>query len=120
MADDQRSSKRIYPEGLNAHIVIDPPPPDEEIVIDGIVVDMSYKGIKIRLEQPLQHKVDQGELRISIRLPESGVPMSIHGVIRHVNDDGECGLQYSESHAEHEMDDLMFECVKLAPHSTDE
>jgi len=115
---DQRTSKRIYPEGLNAHIIIDPPPPDEEIIIEGVVVDMSYKGIKIRLNHPLNHKIDEAELRISIRLPESGVPLSIHGLIRHVNDACECGLQYADQHHEQEMDDLMFECVKLAPQSS--
>ncbi len=119
MDAEKRTRKRFNPEGLIAHIIIDPPPPDEEIVIYGEVVDMSYTGIKIKLEHPLALIVDNAELRISIRLPESGVPMSIHGMIRHVNDYCECGLQYAEKHTETEMDDLMFECVKLAPHTQD-
>jgi len=111
---DQRIHKRFNPEGLTAHIIIDPPPPDQEIVIEGVVVDMSYKGIKIKLEEPLSPEVDRGELRISIVLPESGVSVSIHGMIKHVQEKRECGVQYADRHTEDELDNLMFECVKYA------
>jgi hypothetical protein len=114
---ENRDRKRFNPEGLAAHIIIDPPPPEDEIVIDGQVVDMSYSGIKIRLKEPLAHDVEEAELRISLVLPESGVPVSIHGMIKHVADQQECGLQYADKHTEDEMDDLMFECVKLVPHA---
>lgn len=117
--DEKRTRKRFDPTGLAAHIVIDPPPPGEEIVIDGHVVNMSYSGIKIKLKEPLSHDLEEAELRISLVLPESKVPVSIHGMIKHVKDKHECGLQYAEHHAEEDMDDLMFECVKLAPHSAD-
>ena len=120
METEKRQRKRFCPEGLIAHIILDPPPPADEIVIDGIVVDMSYSGIKIRLREPLAHDVEEAELRISLILPASKVPMSIHGNIRHVRDNRECGLQYADKHQEHEMDDLMFECVRFAPHETHE
>jgi hypothetical protein len=115
--EEKRSRKRFNPEGLTAHIIIDPPPPDSEIVIDGEVVDMSYTGIKIKLNKPLSSIVEQGEIRISIVLPQSGVSLSIHGMIRHIKDGCECGLQYAERHTEDEMDDLMFECIRYAPHN---
>ncbi|NJA05306.1 PilZ domain-containing protein [Methylococcaceae bacterium WWC4] len=117
MEIEKRSHRRFCPEGLAAHIIIDPPPPGGEIVIDGLVVDMSYSGIKIRLKEPLAQTVEEAELRISIVLPESKVPVSIHGMIKHLRDEHqECGLQYDcERHAEHDLDDLMFECVKFAP-----
>lgn len=118
--DEKRTRKRFSPEGLNAHITIDPPPPEKEIIINGVVVDMSYGGIKIKLDNPLAHDVEQAELRITIRLPESGVPLSIHGMIRHISDGEHCGMQYAERHSEEEMDSLMFECVRLAPHCPDE
>lgn len=117
---ENRDRKRFNPEGLSAHIIIDPPPPSGEIVVDGQVVDMSYSGIKIRLKEPLDHDVEEAELRISLVLPESHVPVSIHGMIKHVVDQQECGLQYSDKHTEEEMDSLMFECVKLAPHPEEE
>jgi len=116
--NENRSRIRFNPAGLVAHIIIDPPPPGGEIVIDGQVVDMSYSGIKIRLREPLGQSIEEAELRISIILPESGVPVSIHGTIKHIQEEQECGLQYNaDRHQEHELDDLMFECVKLVPHA---
>lgn len=117
MEADQRSHKRFNPEGLTAHIIIEPPPPDQEIVFDGVVVDMSYRGIKIKLNQPLGQEVDEGELRISIILPESGVPVSIHGMIKHIHEKNQCGLQYADKHTEEELDGMMFECIKYATDS---
>lgn len=120
MEKDNRDRKRFNPEGVAAHIIIDPPPPEEEIVMDGKVVDMSYGGIKIRLNRPLVHDVEEAELRISLVLPESKVPLSIHGTIKHVVDSHECGLQFSDKHTEDDMDGLMFECIKFAPHPEEE
>lgn len=111
---DKRVYKRFSPEGLIAHITIAPPAPDDAIIMDGVVVDMSYSGIKIKLDQPLEYDVTEGELRISIKLPESGVIVSIHGMIRHVQEQRQCGLQYSDQHTEDELDSLMFECIKYA------
>lgn len=121
MENDQRNRKRFNPAGLAAHIIIDPPPPGGEIVIDGLVVDMSYSGIKIRLQEPLGQSVEEGELRISLILPESQVRVSIHGIIKHVHQQQDCGLQYdADKHSEDELDELMFECVKLVPPAIEE
>jgi PilZ domain len=116
---ENRETKRFYPQGLTAHIIITPPLA-AEVVINGLVVDMSYGGIKIRLEQPLAQIIEQAELKITLILPESGVPMSIRGTIRHVHNQSECGLQFDDRHTEFEMDDMLFECVKLAPQSMDD
>lgn len=116
MEADKRNHIRFNPEGITAHIIIDPPPPADEIVIDGLVVDMSYSGIKIQLKQPLGQEIEEAELRISIILPESGVPIFIHGTIKHIHKQHLCGLEYAEHHTEDELDNLMFECVKCAPH----
>ncbi len=116
MENENRNRIRFTPAGLVAHIIIDPPPPGPEIIVDGQVVDMSYGGIKIRLKEPLAQVVDESSLRISIVLPESGVELLIHGVIKHICEKRDCGLQYNpEKHSEDELDELMFECVKLAP-----
>lgn len=116
MEVEKRSRKRFCPQDLMARIIIEPPPPDEEIKVDGRVIDMSYGGIKIRLEEPLAHDFDKAELMIAIRLPESGVDVFIRGTIKHVQDAHHCGLQYAYCHSEDEMDVMMFECVKLSPH----
>ncbi len=114
MEAEKRTRIRFNPEGLVAHIIIEPPPPDAEIVFDGLVVDMSYSGIKIKLNQPLSQDIEEGELRITLILPESGVPVSIHGMIKHIQEKQQCGLQYTDQHNEKELDSLMFECVKYA------
>ena len=119
MIHENRFRKRFQPEGLAAHIIINPPV-GGEITIEGQVVDMSYGGIKIKLKEPFAHTVEEAELSINLVLPESGVPVSIRGHIKHIVNREEYGLKYSERHAEFELDDLMFECVKLAPQTEDE
>ena len=42
---DQREYRRYTSLDLNAVITISPPPPDEGIHFDGIVLDMSHNGI---------------------------------------------------------------------------
>ena len=116
---ENRDRKRFNPEGLKAHIIIDPEF-GSEIIIDGQVVDMSYSGIKIKLKEPFSHFVEEAELRICLVLPESGVPVSIHGMIKHIAGADQCGLQYMDKHTESEMDDLMFECVKYAASANEE
>ena len=118
MIQDNRFRKRFHPEGLAAHIIINPPL-GGEITILGHVVDMSYGGIKIKLNEPIGHAVEEAELSINLVLPESGVPVSIRGRIKHIVNREEYGLKYSDRHTEFELDDLMFECVKLAPQTED-
>ena len=114
MDTDKRRHPRFSPNGLVASITIEPPPPDDEIILEGTVVDMSYTGIKIKLKTPIREDMPVSEILIKLIMPESGVPVSIHGFIKHLNAESECGLQYSENHPEHEVDDLMFECIKMA------
>jgi hypothetical protein len=114
MGTDNRRHPRFSPNGLVANITIDPPPPADEIILEGIVVDMSYTGIKIKLNTPISNDIPVSEILIKLTLPASGVQVSIHGIIKHLNAGLECGLQYSEKYPEHEVDDLMFECIKVA------
>ncbi|WP_347988854.1 PilZ domain-containing protein [Methylomonas sp. AM2-LC] len=118
MYTENRNCKRFNPVGLNAHIVIDLPN-GEEIVADGYVLDMSYNGIKIRLKRPLAYITEIAELRISLVLPESGITVSIHGNIKHVQQDHVFGLQYKHHHTENTLDNMMFECVKLTHDNVD-
>ena len=119
MLQENRFRKRFHPEGLAARIIINPAL-EGEIIIEGQVLDMSYGGIKIKLKEPFVHAVEEAELSISLVLPESGVPVSIRGRIKHIVNREEYGLKYCERHTEFELDDLMFECVKLAPQAADE
>ena len=114
MYADNRRHPRFSPNGLVANITIESAPPVDQIILEGVVVDMSYTGIKIKLNKPLRDKIPVSEILISLTLPESGVQVSIHGIIKHLNAGSVYGLQYSKKHPEHEVDDLMFECIKVA------
>lgn len=118
METENRTHPRFCPKGLTATISLEPPAPAEKIELEGIVVDMSYTGIKIKLSSPLSHDMPLSEIQINLTLPESGIPLVIHGVIKHLSESSECGLEYSEKHPEHEVDDLMFECIKISEDHT--
>jgi len=111
---DNRKHPRFCPNGLAASISIEPPPPDEKLTFDGTVVNISYTGIKIKLSAPLNIDIPDSLLHISLTLPESGVPVTIRGTIKHLNNNSECGLQYTGKDLEHTVDDLMFECIKIS------
>ncbi len=117
MNTEKRTHPRFQPQGLVANIIIDPASSDEEIVMEGEVVDMSYNGIKIRLRKPLSADVDHSSIRIEIMMPQSGIPVSIHGIIKHIKQQCEYGLQFAENCVEQNVDGLMFECIKLAKNS---
>lgn len=114
MDTDKRKHPRFSPNGLEANINIDLPPPGGEINLEGTVIDMSYTGVKIKLNHPFNTNISESQILINLTLPESGVPVSIRGVIKHISPEAEYGLQYSEMHSEQNVDDLMFECIKLA------
>jgi hypothetical protein len=111
MEQEQRRHPRFKPSNLPAIIAINPLLQDKAIILNGTVVDMSYTGIKIRLTQPAT-QIPDCEVRIYITLPQSEIPICIHGHIKHLSDQIHCGLKFSERHAEADMDDMMFECVK--------
>ncbi len=116
MSVNNRKHPRFNPHGLTANITIDPPPPDKEIILQGTVIDMSYTGIKIKLSSAMPADIPESEIKINLTMPESGIPITIHGIIKHLNEQAECGLHYSKKHPEHEIDELMFECIKCANH----
>ncbi len=114
MESENRRHPRFCPNDLEANITIVPPAPAEEICFEGTIVDMSYTGIKIKLRNPMNTAISEGEIKIEFTVPESGLPVSIHGMIKHLKENSELGLQYSEHHPENIVDDLMFECIKIS------
>lgn len=115
MEAERRTRDRFSPQGLNAHLIIELRPPEDAIIIEGNIIDISYTGIKLKLHQPLRQAFDGAEIRIIIHLPQSGIPLSIRGLIRHVEAHTEYGLQYAAEHPEESLDEFMFECIKYAP-----
>lgn len=113
MDTDQRTHPRFNLIGLMTHITIEPHLEEKEIALEGVVLDLSYSGIKIKLDTPILNNFQDREIRITLTMPESGVPITIHGIIKHLVDDHTCGLQYT-SHHDDKIDDFMFECIKNA------
>jgi len=58
--------------------------------------------------------IPESKIRIDMEMPESDIPITIRGVIKHWNEQSEYGLHYSYEYPENEVDDLMFECIKRA------
>ncbi|WP_019029885.1 PilZ domain-containing protein [Colwellia piezophila] len=113
MQVDKREYPRFTSSDLNAVITISPPPPDELISLEGIVLDMSHKGIKIKLHSAMPHDIPTSKILINIVMPKSGLQVKIHGIIRHMNDKYEYGINYHKDHDKDELENLLFECVKV-------
>lgn len=110
MKSEKRNHLRVRPRGLQAGIVFNPTTA-KELAFEADILDISYSGIRVRLRKPLADDI-VGKIKITMILPESGTPFSVHGVIKHQHSESECGLHYID-HVEGSIDDLMFECVEL-------
>jgi PilZ domain len=109
-ASDRRHSPRFNPKGLKANIVLESSP--DMMNLEGEVVDISLTGVKIRLNSPMPDCNDN-KIRINFLLPESGIPFSISGILKHQLKPTELGFQYVDSPVVEELDIFMFECIKL-------
>lgn len=112
MHNERRIHPRLSINGLKAHISLDCLK-NAPLEIDGDVIDISYTGIKIRLDSPLPEQ-SEGTVKIVIVLPESKIPLTIHGEIKHFRPRFEYGLHHGNHSTEEALDELMFECVKLS------
>jgi c-di-GMP-binding flagellar brake protein YcgR len=108
---ERRQHPRFNPRGLKASIFLEPP--HDPSKVEGEVVDISYTGIKIKLNTPTAAEMD-GKIRIELFLPDSGIPFSISGILKHHNNSGELGLHYADSPGVDVWDSFMFECFKLS------
>jgi len=52
-----------------------------------------------------------GRVKILLILPESGIPLTINGTIKHQTA-SECGLECENNFSEEDFNELMFECIK--------
>jgi len=113
MQRDNREFPRYTSSDLNAVITISPPLPEDKIHLEGTVLDMSQKGIKIKLHSAMPDDIPTSKILINIIMPQSGLLVKIHGFIRHMNDESECGINYHNDHSEDELKNLLFECIKV-------
>ncbi len=112
MTIDKRQYPRLNPIDLLAKIKLTPAPPGSAYVIEGVVVDLSYSGVKIKLFEGLSQDISENSIKIFITLPDSGVELTINGVLKHLGQDAECGFKFSAVSEDEQVDELMFECIK--------
>lgn len=104
-AAERRLHPRFNPWGLKAKITF-----DDANEIEGDVVDISLTGIKIKLATPAADDLN-GKIKIALFLPETGIPFSITGILKHRINPVELGLHYVEN--PEAMSSFMLECIKL-------
>jgi PilZ domain-containing protein len=110
MNKEKRSHRRVKTKKLKAdvHSFNDD---GEEIPLDAKILDISRSGIRIRLSRPL--RPDMGtKLRITMQLPDSGQPFTVHGKLQNQHTENEYGLHYTD-HVDGSVDDILFEFVKM-------
>ena len=111
MSNDNRTHVRFNPKGLKATVTIFHPLVNQDIHLQGNVIDMSYSGIKIKLLSALPADLTDSKIKIALTMPKSGISITIKGSIRHFNQHSEYGMRYSKEHTEQAVDDFMFECT---------
>ncbi len=110
MKPDRRSTHRIKTKRLRADI-FQHASDTQETALDAEIIDISRSGIRIKLKTPLQRGIGDF-VKITMLLPDSGNPFTIHGKLSHQQDHAEYGIHYTEQH-EQSIDDMLFECIQL-------
>jgi hypothetical protein len=82
-----------------------------ETEVDAEILDISYSGIRVKLKQAISSTINE-RVKITMTLPESKAPFSIHGILKHQANSLECGIHYTQ-HITGSIDDVMFECLEL-------
>lgn len=109
MKIEKRNHHRLKPKGLQAGVTYQTI--SQEIAVDADILDISFTGIRVKLKQAIAADI-KGPIKITMILPESGTPFSVHGILKHQHSDLECGMHYID-HVDGSIDDLMFECIEL-------
>lgn len=112
MSKNQRQYSRFDPHGLIASVILEHESEDQ-VLVSGEVIDMSYSGIRLKLAAPLHVEIND-KIKIQLVLPESGIPYTIRGVIKHELIDNQYGLVFVSPPSKNEYEDLVLECFKLA------
>jgi len=110
MKTERRRHRREKPQNIQANIFA-LHPTEPEIPLSGEILDISRTGIRIKLSKPLGKDVNDN-LKITMVLPDSGIPFTVHGTLKHLHSDTEYGVHVTH-HVDGSIDDLLFECVKL-------
>ncbi len=82
------------------------------MLLTGKILDISYRGLRIRLNHPPATNLDNCQIKIVFELPQSGVKLNISGKLCHCQQNIHLGLQFTGPLPEQQLDALLFECVK--------
>jgi c-di-GMP-binding flagellar brake protein YcgR len=108
---ERRQHHRVNPHGLKAHIFLDTP--DAVVDLEGEVIDISHTGVKIKLDSATAVNIDH-KIRLEFLLPDSTVPFSISGILKHHQNTSELGFHYVDCPVVQALDRFMFECIKIS------
>lgn len=112
MNRDQRQHARFNPEGLMARVTLEHEALDQ-IYVNGEVINISHSGIRLKLAEPLHAQIND-KIKIQLILPESGIPLTIRGIIKHEITENEFGLHYDNPPSKNDYEDIILECFKVA------
>jgi len=110
MQTERRSYPRFKLQDLKASITFEDAGCKQQVT-EGAVLDISYTGIKLKLDTPMSPRMNS-TIRIVLTLPETGIPLNISGLIKHQTSAVELGLHYIDSPRQDVFNDLIFECFK--------
>ncbi|CAG7856345.1 hypothetical protein MCAMS1_00793 [biofilm metagenome] len=108
---ERRQHPRYSPAGLKVAITLSKP--SDIVNLYGEVVDISLCGIKIKLDVPSTDDLE-GDIKISLFLPDIEIPIFVKGVLKYVNEDGNLGVHYLDYPIADTLNKFMFDCMKLA------
>ncbi|MFW5444469.1 MAG: PilZ domain-containing protein [Methylococcaceae bacterium] len=110
MKQERRSHARVKPENFKADISHHHSS-EQEFDLSADIINISRTGIRIKLSESLDLSIHKN-LRITMTLPDSGTPFTVHGILKHQHSENEYGVHYTD-HVHGSIDDILFECVKL-------
>jgi len=110
MKSERRSHHRVKPSNIQADISHHHAS-THEINLAAEIINISRSGIRIKLSRPLDPTIHD-HLRITMVLPESGAPFTVHGMLKHQHSDSEYGVHFTD-HVTGSIDDILFECIEL-------
>ncbi|MCF6203193.1 MAG: PilZ domain-containing protein [Methylococcaceae bacterium] len=108
MKEEKRSHQRITPAIHNTTVVS-----SKETSLHAEIIDISQTGIRIKFKESLQNQLEN-KVKITLYLPDSGIPFSVNCLFQNQHTDTEYGLHYiQDNKVQESIDDMLFKCVKL-------
>lgn len=108
---EKRAYPRFRPEDLTAQLIVGNDPKNRHR-LSGKVLDIGFNGVKIQLTSPFPDIEHKERITIEVKLPITGIPITINGCIRYVSESTQFGLFCGNDTPREVMDKLLFECFR--------